>query len=342
MESEKGFLLATDGSAPYINEYGGAGGYLGFYNNIGDVGSIFRVSEVGDMEVINVRLNTGATLKLFPAPEETANGKAIIVIPGGGYAYVSGNYEGADWCPFLNEHGITGAVLTYNLPGGNHEVPLGDGRAALQYLRDNAEELRIDPSLIGVMGFSAGGHLASTIATHLTGAELPAFQVLFYPVITMDSRYTHAGSRTNLLGENPSDDLVTLYSNDKQVTSETPPAFLCWASDDKVVKPTNSIMYRTALKKADVSATTRTFSSGGHGFGFDTSYAYHDKMLEALGTWLDGLDDIITGIGNVDGTEPEKEDGTYNLQGQRVGKNFKGIVVRKGKICVVRARNGWH
>ncbi len=280
--------------------------------------------------VYEVQLPTGATLKLFCATEEKANGKAVIICPGGGYAYIAGGYEGSDWAPFYLDLGFTVAVLTYNLPHGNPEVPLNDGRAALKYLRDNAEELRINPNRIGVMGFSAGGHLASTIATHLTSTELPAFQILFYPVITMDSRYTHAGSRENLLGSNPSRELVDLYSNELHVTSETPPCYLCWATNDNTVKPINSSKYRSALKTAGVDVTVKTFSSGGHGFGFNSSFAFHKAMVAHLTAWLEGLDDILTGIDDIVGSR-HIDSNSYNLAGQRVGKHFKGIVIKDGK-----------
>ena len=275
--------------------------------------------------VYDVKLSTGATLKVFCAQEEKANGKAVIIIPGGGYSYVAGGYEGSDWAPFYLDLGFTVAVLTYNLPHGNPEIPLNDGRAALQYLRDNAEDLLIEPDLIGVMGFSAGGHLASTIATHLTGEELPAFQILFYPVISMDSRYTHAGSRQNLLGDNPSTELVNLYSNDLQVTSETPVAYLCWADDDTTVKPTNSTKYRTALRRAGVSVTSKNFSSGGHGFGFNTSFAYHNMMLKSLTAWLQGLDGIIVGIREIKNEEfiIKNEDAIYDLNGRKISAEAK-------------------
>lgn len=340
IESEKGFLLATDGSYPYINEFGGAGGHLGFWNNLSDVGSIFSVCEVGAItSPENVKLSTGAILTLFPAPEEKANGKAVIIIPGGGYAYVAGNYEGADWAPFYNDLGFTAAVLTYNLPNGNPEVPFNDGRAALQYLRENAADLLINPKQVGVMGFSAGGHLASTIATHLTEEELPAFQVLFYPVISMESNYTHAGSRQNLLGDNPSMDLVTLYSNDRQVTAQTPVAYLCWASDDTTVKPTNSLRYRTALRNAGVSVAYKTFTSGGHGFGFNPSFTYHNQMLQDLTKWLVGLDDLYDGIGEMksERVKSEKNDSTvYELSGQVISNPHNGIFVTKNKKRVIR------
>ena len=339
IESEKGFLLSTEGSYPYINEYGGAGGALGFWASISDVGSIFSVSEVGELKVENVRLSTGATLTIFRADPEKANGKAVIIAPGGGYAYIASSYEGADWAPLYNDLGFTAAVLRYNLPNGNPEVPLNDGRAALQYLRDNAQDLLLNPQKIGVMGFSAGGHLASTIATHLTGDELPAFQVLYYPVISMNTSYTHAGSRENLLGTNPSSALVELYSSDKQVTAQTPPAYICWANDDSTVKPANSSMYRAALRKAGVSVTTKTFSTGGHGFGFKLSYTNHDKMVEDLTKWLNGLDDLLDGIPSVEnshGSMLNAQSAIYNISGQAVSNPRHGIFVMQDKKKLVK------
>ncbi|MBR4643822.1 MAG: alpha/beta hydrolase fold domain-containing protein [Bacteroidaceae bacterium] len=282
--------------------------------------------------VFQVQLPTGADLTVFRAEEENNNGKSVIIIPGGGYSYVAGSYEGSDWAPFYRDLGFTAAVLRYNLPGGNPEIPLNDGKAALQYLRENAEELQIDPQQVGVMGFSAGGHLASTIATHLHGDELPAFQVLFYPVITMEKGYTHAGSRQNLLGDNPSTELVNLYSNEKQVTTETPPAYICWASDDSTVKPTNSQRYRAALKKAGVPVTTKTFTKGGHGFGFSTSFTYHNQMTQDLTKWLNGLDDTYDGISSpLTNNSHYPQSAIYNLSGQRIDESTKGIQIKGGR-----------
>lgn len=277
-------------------------------------------------------------MTVYTAKEDNNNGKSVIIIPGGGYSYVAGGYEGSDWAPFYRDLGFTSVVLRYNLPGGNPEIPLNDGKEALQYLRENAETLHIDSKQVGVMGFSAGGHLASTIATHLTGDELPAFQVLFYPVITMEKNYTHAGSRENLLGPNPSTELVNLYSNEKQVTPETPPAYLCWASDDATVKPTNSIRYRTALKTAGVPVTAKTFSSGGHGFGFNTSFTYHKQMLQDLTKWLQGLDVIFDGIDNVhNGQHPIANIQYYNLSGQAVSNPRNGIyIIQNNKKKVIK------
>ena len=320
-----------------------------------DAGNQTSVTEEGDFDptealeiisnyvakqptVYNVRLSTGGTMTVFCATEEKANGKAVVIIPGGGYAYVAGGYEGSDWAPFYNDLGFTAAVLNYCLPNGNPDIPINDGRSALQYLRDNAEDLLIDPALVGVMGFSAGGHLASTLATHLTGDELPAFQVLFYPVISMETRFTHAGSRENFLGSNPSAELVTLYSNEKQVTAETPAAYLCWASDDSTVKPANSQQYRSALKTAGVPVTVKTFSTGGHGFGFKTTFSYHRQMLASLTTWLEGLDDVITGIEEIQHPNTSVQNDVYDLSGRKVnnGQLNHGIYIINNKKIAVK------
>lgn len=296
--------------------------------------------------VYNQTLPTGATLRVFRASEENANGKAVIIIPGGGYAYVAGAYEGSDWAPFYLDLGFTVALLTYNMPNGNPEVPMNDGKAALQYLRDNAEDLMIDPTQIGVMGFSAGGHLASTLATHLPFEEKPAFQILFYPVITMESSFTHAGSRQNLLGDNPSEELVKYYSNEQQVTPETPCAYLCWAKDDTTVKPKNSTQYKAALSSAGVPVSSKTFNGGGHGFGFNTSYSNHTTMLFSLKKWLLALDDVITGVEGVEEFEGLRSSSglsglsgsslVYNLSGQRVNEHYKGLVIKNGKKVLLR------
>jgi acetyl esterase/lipase len=334
VESDKGFLLATDGRYPYINEYGGSGGYLGFWGNITDVGSIFTVSEVGSLTVENVKLSTGATISIYKSEAEKANGRAVLVCPGGGYAYVAGSYEGSDWAPLLNDLGYTAAVLTYTTPPTAPDGPLNEAREAMKYLRDNAETYHVQTGQVGVMGFSAGGHLASTVATHTTGDEIPVFQILFYPVISMESSITHAGSRQNLLGNNPSKELITLYSNEKQVTAETPTAYLCWASNDGTVPPANSTRYITALNKAGVSNHKKVYASGGHGFGFNPSYEYHDQMIEDLTDWLVGVDDLLTSIQemkNEKGKMKRDDSAVYNLSGQRVREPQHGIYITQGR-----------
>lgn len=246
-------------------------------------------------QAANIKLSTGATLDLHPADAAKANGRAIIICPGGGYSYLAQPGEGTDWIPFYNDLGYTVGVLSYRMPGGKHDVPLADGQAALKYIRDNAESLNVDPKLVGVMGFSAGGHLASTIATHLKGDEAPAFQVLFYPVITMQAGKTHQGSIDNLLGTNPSSELVELYSNEKQVDALTPPAFITYSENDNTVVPaTNGLAYYNALVAAGVPAKMQSYASGGHGWGFSNAkFAWHAQLHQLLIEWLESLDDIL-------------------------------------------------
>lgn len=224
-----------------------------------------------------ITLSTGATLEIFQADASKANGCAVIACPGGGYAYRADDKEGSDWASFMNERGYTLAVLKYRLPGGNHAWPLADGRAALKYLRDNASTLKLDPTHVGVMGFSAGGHLASTIATHTEGTERPAFQILFYPVITMEAGKTHQGSIDELLGSNPTDELVQEYSNQLHVDANAPIAYITYSDNDGTVPPlTNGKVYYDALVAKSVPATLKTYTTGGHG------WSPGDKLGETL------------------------------------------------------------
>lgn len=334
-EAVNGFLLANVEDGKYINEYGGPNGKLAFWNNSADVGSIFRTSEVGSMPVKNVKLPSGASIKILRADEDKANGRGILIIPGGGYAFVAGSNEGADWAPFFNELGYTAAVLTYTVPPTSDSGPLTQARDAMSYLRENAEELRVTTKQIGVMGFSAGGHLASTVATHTTGAERPAFQILFYPVITMDASYTHAGSRQNLLGSNTAPSLIKKYSNEKQVTEKTPMAYLCWAEDDATVSPRNSKEYVAALEKNNVPVHTISFPSGGHGYGYNPSFMYHDEIMTDLKAWMLSIDSTLTNIE----TPIQVTSGNnsyYNLSGQPVSSPKKGIYIQKGRKVLVK------
>ncbi len=243
-----------------------------------------------------VRLSTGATLTIYQADASKANGCGIVVCPGGGYSYLAGDTEGAGWADYMNSRGFTIAVLAYRLPHGQHQVPLTDGRAAMQYLRDNAASLMLYANRIGVMGFSAGGHLASTIATHTEGDERPAFQILFYPVITMEAGKTHQGSIDNLLGTNPSADLVALYSNQFHVSADTPPAYITYSDNDGTVPPlTNGKVYYDALVAAGVPATLKTYPTGGHGWGTGDKLGatYKAEMQQHFGNWLTTLEQLL-------------------------------------------------
>lgn len=205
-----------------------------------------------------------------------ANGTAIVICPGGGYGGHAIQPEGHGIAAWLNRHGITGVVLEYRLPAGRHQVPLLDAQRAIRTVRANAKEWDIDPARIGIMGFSAGGHLASTAATHFDGGNpkaadsvdrvscRPDFAILIYPVITMGEK-THAGSKRNLLGKDPSPQLVELFSNEKQVTAKTPPTFLAHAKDDGPVPPINSQLFYDALQAHQVPSQYLELAFGGHG-----------------------------------------------------------------------------
>lgn len=207
---------------------------------------------------------------------EKANGTAIVICPGGGYGGLVTGAEGHGIAAWLNRHGITGVVLEYRLPAGRSYVPLYDAQRALRTTRANAKDWNVDPARIGIMGFSAGGHLASTAGTHFDNGNpdatdpvqriscRPDFMILVYPVISMGPK-GHGGSRTNLLGKNPRDSLVDLFSNEKQVTDRTPPTFLAHAKDDRPVPPENSQMFYEALKANKVPAEYLELASGGHG-----------------------------------------------------------------------------
>ena len=207
---------------------------------------------------------------------EKPNGTAVVICPGGGYRMLVMAGEGHGIAKWLNGHGITGIVLEYRLPAGRSHVPLLDTQRAIRTVRSRAQEQGIDPKKIGIIGFSAGGHVASTAGTHFddgdpeaedviakTGCR-PDFMILVYPVITMGIP-THGGSRNHLLGPEPSAKQIVLFSNEKQVTEKTPPAFLAHALDDKAVTIENSRLFQRALASKGVSVELVELASGGHG-----------------------------------------------------------------------------
>jgi len=242
---------------------------------------------------------TDPTISVYLAPKDKANGTAVIICPGGGYARLSIDHEGYQVAAWLNGIGITAILLKYRLPSDSIMQdksigPLQDAQEAIRIARRNAKEWGLNPNKIGIMGFSAGGHLASTASTHFndkvyepkdTTSARPDFSILIYPVITMADN-THKGSRENLLGKTPSQDLVNSFSNELQVTKETPPAFLIHATDDNTVPAQNSINYFLALKKNGVPAELHIYEKGGHGFGLGRSNGTESTWPEACKNWL--------------------------------------------------------
>lgn len=218
--------------------------------------------------------------------EKRATGRAIVCCPGGGYQHLSMENEGKNWAPFFNGQGIALVVLKYRMPHGVHQVPIEDAEEAIRQVRLHDKEWHINKDDVGIMGFSAGGHLASTVATHATGNAAPNFQILFYPVISMEQGITHNGSRTNLLGKSPKRKLVVEYSNEQHITKHTPRTFIALAADDRAVPPTNSLNYYEELYANKVPATMHIYPSGGHGFGIRQSFAYHFEMMLELKAWL--------------------------------------------------------
>lgn len=239
------------------------------------------------------------TLSIFTPHETKSNGTAILIFPGGGYSHLSIDKEGTKVAKWLNTLGITAFVIKYRLPSDlimkdKTIGPLQDAQEAMRFIRKNASQWDLDSTKIGVIGFSAGGHLASTLSTHYNDivyktdysiSARPSFSILIYPVISMTKEVVHKGSQTNLLGTNPTLELINKFSNEKTVTSDTPTAFLVHATDDTVVPSENNINYYLALKKNKIPAELHLYEKGGHGFGLgvkDTSQFWTRDCVEWL------------------------------------------------------------
>ena len=249
---------------------------------------------------IKMKFVTNPRLDMYPAPAEIATGTAVIICPGGGYQALAIEHEGAQVAKWLNSLGITAFVLKYRLPDSSIMVnksigPMQDGQRAIRIVRRHGKEWGINPAKIGIMGFSAGGHLASTLSTHFnekvyepgdSTSARPDFSLLIYPVISMDSNITHWGSRESLLSKNPSPELVKFFSNELQVNKKTPPAFLVQSIDDYTVPVQNSIDYALSMHKINVPCELHIYQSGGHGYGLGRSTNTESTWPEACRKWL--------------------------------------------------------
>lgn len=271
--------------------------------------------EVQQKEIIDTTWNkdgilivsgvTVPTITVFEAPKEKRNGTAVLIIPGGGYGVIAAGHEGNDFAKAFNDKGITAFVLRYRLPDdacmdNKAYVPLMDAQQALYFIRQHATQYNISIDRVGVMGFSAGGHLAASVGTHfnnavskaLASANLrPDFLILGYPVISFADDITHMGSRDNLIGKMPKPEMVRYFSNELQVNANTPPTFLVHASDDDAVKVANSIRFYDALIASKVPAEMHIYQKGGHGFGMNnptTSDKWFDRCLNWMSAnkWL--------------------------------------------------------
>ena len=256
------------------------------------------VLENGGFRVSNV---TKPTLTRFNPTKP--NGMSVIICPGGGYARLAFDHEGVEVAKSFNALGITAFVLKYRLPSEKTQVdrslaPLQDAQQAILLVRKNAEKWGLNANKIGIMGFSAGGHLAATATTHFTMKADPSvsdtfsvrpdFAILIYPVVSFVEEITHKGSRNNLIGEKPTPEKTQLYSNELQVTAQTPPTFLVHAGDDGAVPVENSLRFYQACIKNKVLVEMHLYPKGGHGFGLNNKTT-DDKWFERLGNWLKTL-----------------------------------------------------
>jgi acetyl esterase/lipase len=262
-----------------------------------------QAEERGDDNLPNAWI-TGVskpTLTVVAPPEAERNGTAMVICPGGGYGGLAWDKEGLEIGQWLADRGVTTFVLKYRHGGGVHQhpVPLSDIQRAMRIVRSQADAWKIVPERVGVMGFSAGGHLASSAGTHFDLGNKsssdaveqqscrPDFMVLIYPVISMDAKITHGGSMANLLGEKPTDALVALMSNDLQVTEQTPPTFIAHATDDGAVPVENPLLFYRALVEHKVPAELHIFEKGGHGFGMRQQGPV-EEWPSLLANWLKG------------------------------------------------------
>jgi acetyl esterase/lipase len=229
------------------------------------------------------------TITVHLADPSKATGASVVICPGGGYGFLATEHEGTEVAEWLNSIGVAGIVLKYRLaPKYHHPIILGDAQRAIRTVRARAGEWKLDPKRVGILGFSAGGHLASTVATHFDNGKpeaadpidrqscRPDRAILVYAVIAMGTPFGHEGSKKNLLGDNPSQDLVMSMSNETQVAKNTPPAFLAHTNEDTAVPPENSLLFALAMRKAGVPFELHVFEKGQHGLGLGSGWKTHN------------------------------------------------------------------
>lgn len=244
------------------------------------------VPETTDANGFIMNIST-ASFTVYPAGKTNNTGLAVLLCPGGGYGGEAAIHEGSEFAKWFAAHGITGIVLKYRLPNRHSDIPLKDAQEAMRIIRRHASEWGINTRKVGVAGFSAGGHLASTLLTHFDSESRPNFGILFYPVVTfMNDSVTHIGTRENLLGKDAGREQKEYYSNEKQIRHDTPPVLLLLSDDDAVVLPENSILFYQGLKKQDIPSCMYIFPEGGHGWGFNSGFRYHEIMKTIVLDWV--------------------------------------------------------
>ncbi len=280
-------LPLYDGAVPHLKKSGGE-----------------EMSEKTDVN--RIRDVQHPSIAVYLPSKRFATGQAVVICPGGGYRILAYDLEGTDIARYLNSIGIAAAVLKYRLPtSGNwtdpQKVPLEDAQRALRLVRRNASHWNIDPGKIGVMGFSAGGHLASTLGTHFDYGDKssadsterlscrPDFMILMYPVISFVDSSAHRGSQEALLGKNAPQDLLASFSSELQVRDDSPPAFIVQANDDRTVPAENSLLMVKALRKKGIPVEFHLLTEGGHGFGLAVNNPHVGSWTENLRLWLGWL-----------------------------------------------------
>ncbi len=262
--------------------------------------------EIPPRDIVFIQNVQTPTLEIFSPSKQNSNGMAVLICPGGGYGGVAYDWEGTDYAKWFNSLGVAAFVLKYRMPQAasvitSYKAPIQDAQRAIRHIRFHASKFNIDKNKVGVIGSSAGGHLASTLSTHLNTSyyqpkdtidyELtrPDFMMLIYPVISMEKEVTHMGSRRNLLGELPIEELILQFSNETRVTENTPPTFIIHSGDDKTVPVENSIRMYKALVKNNVKTTMHIFPEGGHGYSLGKSKKSAPDWTELAENWLQSL-----------------------------------------------------
>lgn len=258
-------------------------------------------------DIIIIENVQNPSIEIYLPSKSIRTGKAVVICPGGAYGFLAYDWEGTDFAKALNAKGIAAFVLKYRLPTSASIIdpkwaPLQDVQRAMRLVRSHAKRWDIDPTKVGIMGFSAGGHLASTLGTHYNRETLdrlkdtidslsarPDFMALIYPVITFDKKHYHGGSKNNLIGKNASTDLVNEFSNNLHVNSNTPPSFLVHSADDKAVPIANSLLFYSALIKNGVSAEMHLYPRGGHGFALARGKGSLEDWPQLLFNWIHEL-----------------------------------------------------
>ena len=258
---------------------------------------------VNDGRVVRCERVTSPDLTVCLPSAEKATGTAVLICPGGGYGMEAFDHEGNAIVIWLNDNGIAGIILKYRLPSDKIMMdksigPLQDAQEAIRVIRRNASAWKINPSRVGVIGFSAGGHLASTLSTHYlekvydvsdSTSARPDFSLLIYPVVSFDPAITHMGTRNNLIGTDPDEKQVSRFSNELQITAGTPPAFLVHSADDDAVPVINSILYFSGLQKNKIAAELHIFQKGGHGYGLAPKGGTESSWPELCIKWLKAM-----------------------------------------------------